>query len=370
MLKFGSSLLILPILALVCLCGAEPLIAQERVWTDKSGVHKLTAEFVKVEEGDVFLRRPDGETIALALSKLSIDDQNYVRDLLAPGNGTEPTTEPPVTQPPVTEPPVTEPPVTQPPVTQPPVTVTEPPKTEPRPTQPIRRAPRVRDDSVLEIDRLESAAFSTAPPLNETSEIEITRIQELQGDFRALGTTLHQRENVIVVNRAFEVIADKGSIPPLMIELISELADSSHKHLRMQAIRLLAKFDPQNSLPKILEAVSDNGGFDVRWTALELVEHLQDDRAIDTLIERFPSKDNGKVLSVLVTFGNQIEERIFPFLESKNRDDITNAMSLLTKIGSEKSIPKIEPFLESELVTLRLQAESSIRQLKTRLSIN
>lgn len=355
MLKFGSSLLILPILALVCLCGAEPLIAQERVWTDKSGVHKLTAEFVKVEEGDVFLRRPDGETIALALSKLSIDDQNYVRDLLAPGNGTEPTTEPPVTQPPVT---------------QPPVTVTEPPKTEPRPTQPIRRAPRVRDDSVLEIDRLESAAFSTAPPLNETSEIEITRIQELQGDFRALGTTLHQRENVIVVNRAFEAIADKGSIPPLMIELISELADSSHKHLRMQAIKLLAKFDPQNSLPKILEAVSDNGSFDVRWTALELVEHLQDDRAIDTLIERFPSKDNGKVLSVLVTFGNQIEERIFPFLESKNRDDITNAMSLLTKIGSEKSIPKIEPFLESELVTLRLQAESSIRQLKTRLSMN
>ena len=235
MLKFGSSLLILPILALVCLCGAEPLIAQERVWTDKSGVHKLTAEFVKVEEGDVFLRRPDGETIALALSKLSIDDQNYVRDLLAPGNGTEPTTEPPVTQPPVT--------------------VTEPPKTEPRPTQPIRRAPRVRDDSVLEIDRLESAAFSTAPPLNETSEIEITRIQELQGDFRALGTTLHQRENVIVVNRAFEAIADKGSIPPLMIELISELADSSHKHLRMQAIRLLAKFDPQNSLPKILDCL-------------------------------------------------------------------------------------------------------------------
>jgi len=55
-----------------------------RTWTDSSGTHRIEAEFVAVNEGQVKLRRSDGRVISVPVDKLSAEDQAHIASLAAP----------------------------------------------------------------------------------------------------------------------------------------------------------------------------------------------------------------------------------------------------------------------------------------------
>ncbi len=53
--------------------------AETRTWTDSSGQFKIEAEFESYAEGSVTLKKQDGETITVPMTKLSRADQTWVR---------------------------------------------------------------------------------------------------------------------------------------------------------------------------------------------------------------------------------------------------------------------------------------------------
>ena len=337
----------------------EEAIGEERIWT--SGQYQISAKFIKLENGEVFLETAKG-VIQVPIDRFSEVDQQYVSELVDP----TPAVEDPVAEEPVTEEPVE--------AFTPKIETGPTPKIETGPTPKIatpievEQTPRPRgDDSAIAIRATEAIPHSELAPIKKSSNIDPARLSELPQENRATGAILINRENVIVVNRAFETIAQMETVPPLFIEIIEELAESSNKHIRTQSLKLLARFNSNDSLPRIIEAMSDESSFDVRWTALELVEYLQDVRTIDPLIERLSSKDNGKVTKVLISFGSLVEERVFPFLESESRLDIANAVKILASVGTEKSIQKLTPLLDSESTSTRLMVKSALRTIKTRL---
>ena len=71
----------------VLLCyGPQTLRAQDgaqggdlRVWRTQAGSYSTKASFVKLEDGQVQLLKPDGTPLSIALEKLSDADQEYVR---------------------------------------------------------------------------------------------------------------------------------------------------------------------------------------------------------------------------------------------------------------------------------------------------
>ena len=339
--------------------ASEEAIGEERIWT--SGQYQISAKFIKLENGEVFLETAKG-VIQVPIDRFSEVDQQYVSELVDP----TPAVEDPVAEEPVTEEPVE--------AFTPKIETGPTPKIETGPTPKIatpievEQTPRPRgDDSAIAIRATEAIPHSELAPIKKSSNIDPARLSELPQENRATGAILINRENVIVVNRAFETIAQMETVPPLFIEIIEELAESSNKHIRTQSLKLLARFNSNDSLPRIIEAMSDESSFDVRWTALELVEYLQDVRTIDPLIERLSSKDNGKVTKVLISFGSLVEERVFPFLESESRLDIANAVKILASVGTEKSIQKLTPLLDSESTSTRLMVKSALRTIKTRL---
>ena len=345
----------------------EEAIGEERIWT--SGQYQISAKFIKLENGEVFLETAKG-VIQVPIDRFSEVDQQYVSELVDP----TPAVEDPVAEEPVTEEPVEAftPKIETGPT--PKIETGRTPKIETGPTPKIatpievEQTPRPRgDDSAIAIRATEAIPHSELAPIKKSSNIDPARLSELPQENRATGAILINRENVIVVNRAFETIAQMETVPPLFIEIIEELAESSNKHIRTQSLKLLARFNSNDSLPRIIEAMSDESSFDVRWTALELVEYLQDVRTIDPLIERLSSKDNGKVTKVLISFGSLVEERVFPFLESESRLDIANAVKILASVGTEKSIQKLTPLLDSESTSTRLMVKSALRTIKTRL---
>ncbi|MBX3424916.1 MAG: hypothetical protein KF688_04480 [Pirellulales bacterium] len=65
------------------LLTACPAVGGEmHTWTDRTGAHKIDAEFVEVVDGNVTLKKATGETVTLPLSKLSKPDQTYLRALV------------------------------------------------------------------------------------------------------------------------------------------------------------------------------------------------------------------------------------------------------------------------------------------------
>jgi WD40 repeat protein len=56
--------------------------AETRTWIDSTGKYKIEADFLKIEEGQVYLQRTDGKKLNLPLAKLSKDDQAYLKDLM------------------------------------------------------------------------------------------------------------------------------------------------------------------------------------------------------------------------------------------------------------------------------------------------
>jgi hypothetical protein len=54
-----------------------------RIWTDKTGTHKIEAELVTVENDVVQLKKPDGTVIKVPINKLCEDDGSYARKEMA-----------------------------------------------------------------------------------------------------------------------------------------------------------------------------------------------------------------------------------------------------------------------------------------------
>jgi len=89
-------------LSLVALVGFSSLLAATlpaalgapRQWTDVSGSFSVRAEFVELKDGQVHLKRDDGEVIVVPVSRLSDGDKNWLSNRPKNKPATEPSTDP------------------------------------------------------------------------------------------------------------------------------------------------------------------------------------------------------------------------------------------------------------------------------------
>ena len=66
---------------LVLICPASASFA--RTWTDRTGKHSVEAELLAANETEVTLKKSEGKTVTLQLSRLSDADQRFIKALLA-----------------------------------------------------------------------------------------------------------------------------------------------------------------------------------------------------------------------------------------------------------------------------------------------
>ena len=63
--------------AIITVALLTPMAADARMWTDTTGKFTVEAEFVKLEDDVVHLRKPDGEVIEVPLKKLILADRRF-----------------------------------------------------------------------------------------------------------------------------------------------------------------------------------------------------------------------------------------------------------------------------------------------------
>ena len=75
--KFSFAILFLLVNATARTCCAQLL--ETREWSDATGGHKITATFIEVKDGNVFLKSPQGKTLKIPLARLSPADQELIK---------------------------------------------------------------------------------------------------------------------------------------------------------------------------------------------------------------------------------------------------------------------------------------------------
>jgi outer membrane protein assembly factor BamB len=70
------------IICLVSFVFIASTFAFARTWTDTTGRYRIEAEFVSFANGNVSLKKQDGSTVEVPMSKLSSADQKWIRDEL------------------------------------------------------------------------------------------------------------------------------------------------------------------------------------------------------------------------------------------------------------------------------------------------
>ncbi len=65
----------------------KPDVSAPRTWTDSTGKYKVEASLVELKDGQVTLKKPDGQVVAIPLERLSEADQQFVREATSEGEG-------------------------------------------------------------------------------------------------------------------------------------------------------------------------------------------------------------------------------------------------------------------------------------------
>jgi len=306
--NFGLRLILLSLGGLIffeSLACAQLPNQTERTWVDSTGKHQVVATLVKFESEIAVLRKENGVEIKLPFDRLSDDDQKYLNSLKMTPAGDE-------------------------------------------------SSPQTPLPEIVTADRPLSDVAYAGDVLNGESLSQLLAEQRIPDARKQLADLLRSWPN---------------NPTPELIAAVTVASQTNDKFIRKLALQILSKYHAKDSLPVFIRLMDDLS-FDVRWSAYEAIETLSDDRALDALMERFTGEDAGRIGSILLSYGPRAEEKLVAFLDTEQSKDVRLfALSLLGKIGTEKSIDAIEKIQSTaEDTSTRVQAQSVIAKIRERQS--
>ncbi len=376
--SFGLRLILLSLGSLIffgSLTNAQLLDQTERTWVDSTGKYQVIATLVEFEGGIAVLRKKNGVKVKLPLDQLSGEDQKYLKSLAmtSPATGSDSTPTESNLLPADNQNQLP----TSPPTSPQPIELglshfdsTDVPPSPISPAQP----PTSTDSTVAEVTPAINEG-SPQPPLLELdktgSSIAAEKFSDDVTDGSSMTQMLAEQQIPALRKQLAKLLKSWPNNPtPELIAAVTNASQTNDKFVRKLALQVLSKYRGKDSL-QVFIRLMDDPSFDVRWTAYEAIETLNDDRAIDALIERFTGEDSGRIGSILVSYGPRAEEKVASFLHSEQSKNVRlSALSLLARIGTEKSIPAIEKVqLSAEDSSTRIQAEASIARIRERQAV-
>ncbi len=286
-----------------CFVIVSHLGAQERTWSDPTGKHQTIAELIDFDAKSVTLKKQNGVTIQVPLSRLSPDDVLFIQNLLKPAPIVEPALE-----------------------------------------------------TIFEKQHLKELIIA-----------EISAAQQMEIIQQDLKEPLAARNFTKVRMALNQLKSGWPKSPTgELIEELAVCFQAPNKFVRLIALELLASHDLLGSREFALAGTSDSS-LDVRWLAYDCLGAIADDYSIEQLTKKLVGEDSGKVCSVLKKLGAPAEVHVSPLLKESHRETRLAACGLLAHIGTEESIPLLQEIVESDPETVvQSQAKNALRGIESR----
>ena len=155
---------------------------------------------------------------------------------------------------------------------------------------------------------------------------------------------------------------------PVIIDVVSNLAAGENPDVRAAAVVALAQRAPIESLPMLIERL-DDANLEVRWLTLRMLASIDDPRVLPELIKRFDSPDRKRVSVELKKFGAAAESSLLPLLDSDQRDVVLDLCNLLSTIGTQAALPKLDELTRSaDTLMVKVQSRTTAKKIRARIN--
>lgn len=231
-------------------------------------------------------------------------------------------------------------------------------------TQPANKANEFfNENGFFQPNKLEVNSFSA---LNSRP----ARLDRTRGSARSPGssTTPSKMDSVLQVRLRKAMVNFPEEDADAIIESARKATHSLQSSTRKLALEFLSQHDGKQSLDLIVDGLNDQN-FDVRWAAFTSLKKNLDPRAIRPLSRMLLTTDAQQAASVLRFFGTQAESSVTSLLDDGTPENLVVICSLLSKIGSAQSLPKLQDLASNSSVNkVRLQAQHSIDSIENRIA--
>jgi predicted Zn finger-like uncharacterized protein len=143
-----------------------------------------------------------------------------------------------------------------------------------------------------------------------------------------------------------KVAPDKESQPRVAAALVG-LLGSKNGNVRREAVKCLAGWATADSVPGLIEALSDN---ELRLPAIGVLARLKDERAIGPLALHLsaPPRERELIVNALLGFGPKAEKAVQVQLTNGDAQLRRLACLLLAEVGTADSLPVLLQFARAE----------------------
>ena len=147
---------------------------------------------------------------------------------------------------------------------------------------------------------------------------------------------------------------------------LKDLFSRSEHSIRMDIVKIWSTWGTDVVLPELRLALENENDF-LRAEAVRMIGERQLASALGPMVDLARSgKNRVEIEDAFVKFGKSAEESVWPMLQGSSNDVVKLGLRILRRIGTEKSLPKIQPFRDDADPFVRVEADNTFRDIQRR----
>jgi HEAT repeat protein len=148
--------------------------------------------------------------------------------------------------------------------------------------------------------------------------------------------------------------------------VLQELFEKSDHAVRMEILRIWSTWGTEEVVPDIRLALEEGNDF-MRIQALQTISQRRFASAVPAVIALARTgKYRTEIQETLTNLGSAAEESVWPLLEGSSVETVKLALRILRRIGTGKSLPRIQKLLNDSDPFVRIEAENCSKDIKQR----
>jgi len=131
------------------------------------------------------------------------------------------------------------------------------------------------------------------------------------------------------------------------------------------ALKLLRKWHSPDSMDELI-ALTKHADFSLRWEVYETLGEIRNPQSVAACVKALGGEDSHQAEDALEEMGPYAEDAVLKALNTRNQKALRAACSVLAKIGTEKSLPRLKRLARSSDFFVRTTAERAVRSIERR----
>lgn len=253
---------------------------------------------------------------------------------------------------------------------------------------PEQRGPEIRVSNVVSFNRTDSLPPVPPPPLDDPHALSVVIDRDSAPEPSTDEETIRKKMEEAIdekeldgliaslltldkwkVRAPLAQLAKMSPMPSKQQELnrvLQELFEKSDHAVRMEILRIWSTWGTEEVVPDIRLALEEGNDF-MRIQALQTISQRRFASAVPAVIALARTgKYRTEIQETLTNLGSAAEESVWPLLEGSSVETVKLALRILRRIGTGKSLPRIQKLLNDSDPFVRIEAENCSKDIKQR----